>query len=291
MLKTAIVTDSNSGITPSEAKELGLYVIPMPFTIDGDSYLEDINLVQEDFYKLLNNDANVLTSQPVVGEVMKFWDELLKEYDEIVSIPMSSGLSKTCETATMLSHYPEYEGKVFVANNQRISVTQRQSCIDALNLKKIGKTAKEIKEILEQTKFDSSIYIMVDTMKYLCKGGRVTPAGALFGKFLGIKPVLTIQGEKLDAFAKPRGTKKAIQVMVDAIRNDIEKRFGNDNAKIHMEVAYTYDKDAANELLKIVKQEFPGCIDYVMNPLSLSISCHIGPGALAIAVCKDIEIK
>ncbi len=288
MKKIAIVTDSNSGINPSEAKELGLYVMPMPFMISGEPYYEDINLTQEDFYIKLAQNADISTSQPAIGEVITLWDNLLKEYDEIVSIPMSSGLSKTYETAEMLSHYDEYEGKVFVVNNQRISVTQRQASIDALELVQKGLSGKEIKDLLEERKFDSSIYIMVDTLKYLCKGGRVTPAGAAFGKLLGIKPVLQIQGERLDAYAKVRGKKKAIITMIDAMKSDIKGRFGNDNSLIHMAVAYTYDRESAEEFLQLVKKEFPNCIDYVVNPLSLSVSCHIGPGALAIAVSKKI---
>ena len=271
MKKIAIVTDSNSGINPSEAKELGLYVMPMPFMISGEPYYEDINLTQEDFYIKLAQNADISTSQPAIGEVITLWDNLLKEYDEIVSIPMSSGLSKTYETAEMLSHYDEYEGKVFVVNNQRISVTQRQASIDALELVQKGLSGKEIKDLLEERKFDSSIYIMVDTLKYLCKGGRVQ-----------------IQGERLDAYAKVRGKKKAIITMIDAMKSDIKGRFGNDNSLIHMAVAYTYDRESAEEFLQLVKKEFPNCIDYVVNPLSLSVSCHIGPGALAIAVSKKI---
>ena len=288
MFKIAVVTDSNSGISPIEAKERGLYVMPMPFMIAGEPFYEDINLTQEDFYEKLKNNVDISTSQPAVGEVINLWDNLLKEYDQIVSIPMSSGLSKTCETAELLSHEEEYEGKVFVVNNQRISVTQRQAAFDALELIQRGLSGKEIKEFLEDRKFDSSIYIMVDTLKYLCKGGRVTPAGAAFGKIFGIKPVLQIQGEKLDAYAKVRGKKKAIVTMIEAMKNDIKNRFGNDNSLMHMEVAYTFDKEAAEEFFELVKKEFPNCIDYAMNPLSLSVSCHIGPGALAIATSKKI---
>lgn len=287
MLKIAIVTDSNSGITRSEAEELGVFVLPMPFMINGEQYYEEINLAQEEFYKLLLDNAEISTSQPAIGEVMNMWDELLKEYDQIVHISMSSGLSKSCETATLLAQEDAYEGKVFVVNNQRISVTQRQSVIDAIALAKQGMNAKEIKNLLEERKFDSSIYIMVDTLKYLCKGGRVTPAAATFGKFFGIKPVLTIQGEKLDAYAKVRGTKNAIKIMLDAMKKDIENRFGG-MENIHMEVAYTFNKEAANDWFELVKKTFPNCIDYTMNPLSLSVACHIGPGSLAIAVSKKI---
>lgn len=287
MLKIAIVTDSNSGITRSEAGELGVFVLPMPFMINGEQYYEEINLSQEEFYKLLLENADISTSQPAIGEVMNMWNELLKEYDQIVHIPMSSGLSKSYETAMLLANDDEYKGKVFVVNNQRISVTQRQSTLDAVELAKKGLNGEEIKNFLEERKFDSSIYIMVDTLKYLCKGGRVTPAGAAFGKLFGIKPVLQIQGEKLDAYAKVRGTKNAIKTMLEAMKKDIENRFGG-MENVHMEAAYTYDKKAADDWFELIKKTFPNCIDYTMNPLSLSVSCHIGPGALAIAVSKKI---
>lgn len=288
MKRIAIVTDSNSSISPSEAKELGVFVIPMPFMIDKENYYEDINLSQKDFYEKLNKDAEIFTSQPAVYDVMTLWDELLKEYDEIIHIPMSSGLSKTFETAYMISNYDEYINKVFVVNNQRISVTQRQSVLDALELIKSNKSASEIKNILEEVKFNSSIYISLDTLKYLCRGGRVTKSAAGFAKLLGIKPVLTIQGDKLDSFAKVRGNKKAVATMIEAIKKDIENRFNNDYASIHMEVAYTSNEEEGLELLEHVKKVFPNCIDYVARPLSLSVSCHIGPGALAIAISKKI---
>lgn len=287
MSKIAVITDSNSGITPSEAKELGIFVLPMPFMIDGQQFYEDINLTQEEFYHKLLSDADISTSQPAIGEVMNLWNELLKTHDEIVHIPMSSGLSKSYETAEILSHDEEYENKVFVVNNQRISVTQRQSTLDALELVQKGLSGKEIKDYLERVKFESSIYIILDTLKYLCKGGRVTPAAATFGKIFGIKPVLQIQGEKLDAYAKVRGSKKALATMIEAMKKDIQVRFGG-NENIHMAIAYTHNIDDAKEWLERVKKEFPNCIDYVMRPLSLSVSCHIGPGSLAIAVSKKI---
>lgn len=287
MLKIAIVTDSNSGITKEEAKEIGVYVVPMPFMINGKQYYEDINLTQDEFYKLLKEDAEISTSQPAIGELMELWDSLLKEYDQVVYIPMSSGLSTSCETAMLLAKN-EYENKVFVVNNQRVSVTQRRAVLDALELLKDGLNGEEIKNYLEKVKFDSSIYIMVDTLKYLCRGGRVTPAAATFASFFGIKPVLQIQGEKLDAFAKVRGNKKAVKTMIDAIRKDINERFGGEE-NIHMCVAYTYDKNAAEEFLETLKEEFPNSIDYIMNPLSLSVSCHIGPNSLAVAVSKKIK--
>ena len=287
MGKIAVLTDSNSGITQEQAKELGVYVIPMPFFIDGQQYFEGINLTQEEFYEKLKNDADISTSQPSVGELQDEWDKLLKEYDEIVFIPMSSGLSGTCQTAAMLSD--DYDGKVQVVNNQRISVTMRQSVVDARELAEKGRTAEEIKNILEAHKMDSSIYITLETLKYLKKGGRITPAAAAIGTMLKLNPVLQIQGEKLDAFAKARTVKQAKSIMIDAMKSDFEKRFNNpDGSQINLEMAYTHDIAAAEAFKEEVQAAFPNN-EIVMNPLSLSVSCHIGPGALAIACSKKIE--
>lgn len=288
MAKIAIVTDSNSGITQEQAKELGISVIPMPFFIDEKQYLEDIDLTQDDFYKMLGDDANISTSQPSPETVMNLWDSLLKEYDEVVHIPMSSGLSGSCQSALMLAQ--DYDGKVEVVNNQRISVTQRQSVLDAMLLAERGKSAKEIKEFLEDDKFNSSIYIMMDTLYYLKKGGRITPAAAAIGTLLRLKPVLQIQGEKLDAFAKARTSTQGKSIMINAIKADIENRFGgfNDTKNIWIEIAYSKDLESALELKKEVEEAFPG-YDVHMDPLSLSVACHIGPGALAVACCKKIE--
>ncbi|MBP5445150.1 MAG: DegV family protein [Acholeplasmatales bacterium] len=285
-MKTCIMTDSNSGITQDEGKKLGIPVVPMPFTINGKDYLEDINLGQEEFYNLLDEKAVVLTSQPSAGALMDLWKATLKEYDEIVYIPMSSGLSKSCETATFLSNEKEFKDKVFVVNNQRISVTQKQSVLDAMELAKAGKTAKEIKEILEATKLDSSIYITVDSIDYLRRGGRITAAAATFAKLLKIKPVLQIQGEKLDAFDKVRGMKGAKRSMLDQMKKDVNERFGGiDNVRIF--VAYTADRQTALDFIEMVKEEI-GEVVYC-DPLSLSVSCHIGPGALAIACVKKLN--
>ena len=287
MSKIAIVTDSNSGISQTQAKEMGIYVVPMPFLINGKEYLDGIDLFPDEFYKFLEEDADVSTSQPSPDSVMKLWDELLKEYDEIVYIPMSSGLSSSCETAYMLSQ--DYDGKVQVVNNQRISVTMRQSVLDAKMLAEQGKGAEEIKEILEKEKFESSIYIMVDTLEYLKKGGRITPAAAALGTLLKLKPVLQIQGEKLDAFAKARTVKQAKTIMTEAMKNDFEKRFHSpDGEKMNLELAYTFDTAAAEAFKEEVQAVFPDN-EIVMQPLSLSIACHIGPGALAIACSKKIE--
>lgn len=287
MEKIAIVTDSNSGITQKQAEELGISVLPMPFMIDEETYFEDINLTVDEFFEKLENNCNISTSQPSPEEVMGLWNRLLEEYDSIVYIPMSSGLSGSCQTAVMLSH--EYDGRVQVVNNQRISVTQRQSVLDAKEMADKGMTAKEIKEYLEKVKFDSSIYIMVDTLKYLKKGGRITPAAAAFGEILKIKPVLTIQGEKLDAFSKVRSVKQAKNTMIKAIRSDMEKRFGGVNAdNIWLEVAHTQNSEAAEQLKEELMKEFPG-FDIYVDKLSLSVSCHIGPGALAVACSVKIK--
>lgn len=290
MSKIAVVTDSNSGITQKEAKELGLYVLPMPFMIGDDTYYEDVNLTQEQFYELLLGGESISTSQPSPEEVCKLWDSLLQEYDEIVHIPMSSGLSGSCQSAYF--HAQEYDDKVQVVDNQRISVTQRQSCLDALELVKQGKDAKYIKEFLEADKFNSSIYIMLDTLQYLKKGGRITPAAAAIGTLLKIKPVLQIQGEKLDAFSKARTVSQGKSVMMNAIKNDVETRFGGilpAPGGVWLEIAHTQNLEAAMELKEELLQVFPG-YDVYIAPLSLSVSCHIGPGALAIACCKKISL-
>lgn len=289
MAKIAIVTDSNSGITQAQAKEMGISVVPMPFMINEETYFEDINLTQEQFYELLKSDADISTSQPSPEAVMKLWDELLKEYDEIVHIPMSSGLSGSCQSAMIFAE--DYDGKVQVVNNQRISVTQRQSVLDAKLLAAKGMSAKEIKDFLEADKFNSSIYIMLDTLYYLKKGGRITPAAAAIGTVLRLKPVLTIQGEKLDAFAKARTATQGKSMMINAIRNDINNRFGGlgEGENIYMQMAYTYDKEAAEAFKVEVEEAFPGC-EIHMDPLSLSVACHIGPGALAVACTKKIQL-
>ncbi len=288
MSKIAIVTDSNSGITQEEAGRLGIFVVPMPFLMDDETYYEDITLTQTEFYERLAAGANVITSQPTPDSVMDLWDKLLKEYDEIVHIPMSSGLSGSCQSAMMLAG--DYDNKVQVVNNQRISVTQRQSALDALMLAEQGQTAVQIKEFLENDKFNSSIYIMLDTLSYLKKGGRITPAAAALGTILRLKPVLQLQGDKLDAFAKARTSSQGKSIMLNAIRNDMETRFGGaTNENIWLQMAYTHNLEAANQFRAEVEEAFPG-FDIRMDPLSLSVSCHIGPGALAIACCKKITV-
>lgn len=289
MRKIAIVTDSNSGITQDEGRKLGITVLPMPFYINDVMYLEEITLSQEDFYERLKNDESISTSQPSPAEVCGLWDNLLEEYDEIVHIPMSSGLSASCDTATMLAR--DYDGRVQVVNNQRISVTQRQSVLDAMTLRDAGKSAAEIKEKLEEEKMESSIYITLETLKYLKKGGRITPAAAAIGTVLNLKPVLQIQGEKLDAFSKCRGKKQAKKTMIRAMQADFEKRFAKEmeEGKMELEAAYTCGLEEAQEWKRELEEAFPG-FEIQMAPLSLSVACHIGPGAVAVA-CTKISCK
>ena len=287
--KTAIVTDSNSGITQAQGKELGVFVLPMPFFINEELFYEDISLTQEQFYQKLQEDAQISTSQPSPGETMDLWDKVLEEYEELVYIPMSSSLSKTCETAMMLSG--DYEGKVFVVDNQRISVTLYQSILDAMELVNKGVCAEEIKRILEEQKAESSIYLMVETLKYLKKGGRITPAVAAIGTVLNIKPVLQIQGGKLDTLTKVRGKNQGHKAMLDAIRKDLEQKFTNiPIEKMHFGVAYSGAKTAeVDAWIEEVKQAFPQATIEVVAPLSLSVSCHIGAGALAVTATAPLK--
>ena len=289
MSNVAIVTDSNSGITQAGSKELGVHVLPMPFMINEETFYEDIDLTQEEFYEKLSSGANIGTSQPSPESVMKLWDSLLKDYDEIVHIPMSSGLSGSCQSAMLLAD--EYGGRVQVVNNQRISVTQRQSCLDAKLLAEKGMNAKEIREFLEADKFNSSIYIMLDTLYYLKKGGRITPAAAAIGTMLRLKPVLQIQGDKLDAFAKARTTNQGKSIMINAMKNDIETRFGGmtEDKHIWLQIAHTANLEAALAYKEEILAQFPG-YDIHIDALSLSVACHIGPGAMAFACCRKIEV-
>ena len=289
-MKVAVVSDSNSGITQTEAQQLGVRIIPMPFTIEGEEYFEDINLTQEKFYEKLLNDVSVSTSQPSIGFVISVWDELLQEYDQIVYIPMSSGLSESCASAQRVAE-ASYQGKVFVVNNQRISITQRQSVLDALELVSKGYDGKRIREILEEVKMQSDIYIMVDTLKYLKKGGRITPAAAAVGGLLKIKPILRIKGEKLDKFRMMNRTiENAKRIMIEAIKNSIREELSFDGRtdNVHIEVAYTgTDRAVVDEFINQIQEEFPDQ-KIVGFPLSLSVSCHIGDGALAMAVSKSL---
>ena len=287
-MKVAVVTDSNSGITQAQAKEMGVYVLPMPFMIDGTEYLEDINLTQKEFYEHQSGDHDVSTSQPSPETILNLWEKLLEEYDAVVHIPMSSGLSSSCQTAKMLAD--DFDGKVQVADNHRISVIQRRSVQDALDMAAAGMDAEAICKKLEETGLDSTIYVTVDTLKYLKKGGRITPAAAALGTLLRLKPVLTIQGEKLDAFAKARTMKQARSMMITAITRDLEARFGDvTGEKTYIDVAHTDNAEMAQELAAELRELFPET-EVRVDPLSLSVACHIGPGALAIAATKKLEI-
>ena len=290
-MKVAVMTDSNSGLRQNEGKELGIKIVPMPFMIDGEEYFEDINLTQEMFYDKLTSDASVSTSQPGIGVIMQAWDDLLEEYDQIVYIPMSSGLSKSCESALRLAE-TEYKGKVFVVDNKRISVTQKASVFDAIRLAEKGLSGEEIHDILMKDSMNASIYIMLDTLKHLKKGGRITPAAAAVGGVLKIKPVLKISGEKLDKFRMMNRTiQNARRIIIDAIKEDIngflmELDGRTDNVEI--QAAYTgTDKTEVLQLVREAEEELGLKVTYV-DPLSLSVSCHIGDGAIALTVVKKL---
>ena len=288
-MKIAVVTDSNSGITQAQAKEMGITVLPMPFMIDGETYYEDITLTQEQFYQRLKDNSDISTSQPTPDSIMKLWDELLKEYDQIVHIPMSAGLSGSCATAMMLAGEDEYEGNVFVVDNHRISVTQYQSVKDAMMLADMGMDGAQIKKRLEETVADSVIFVTVDTLKYLKKGGRITPAAAALGTLLRIKPVLIILGEKLDSFAKARTMKQAKTLMMNAIQKELDERLHDSECKdCHLAIAHSDNEEAALEFKKEVEERFPDA-DIYLAPLSLSIACHIGPGSLALTTTRKME--
>ena len=290
MGNVAIVTDSNSGISQAEGKELGIYVIPMPFLVNGKLYFEDVDMSKEQFYHFLESDADLSTSQPSPGDVMDLWDKLLKEYDEIVHIPMSSGLSASCSTAMGLAQ--DYDGKVQVVDNQRISVTMQQAVMDAKHLATAGKSAAQIKEILEKEALESSIYLMVDTLKYLKKGGRITPAAALLGSALNLKPLLQIQGDKLDAYKKVRGVKAAKKNMLEAMKKDVEGRFSDyvTKGQLKLHVAYTTDEETAKQWMEEVQNAFPDIPITRMDTLSFSVTCHTGPGVLAIAASHALDV-
>ena len=284
MKKVAIATDSNSGITQAEAQTLGIRVLPMPFYINEELFFEDVTLTQEAFYRRLAEDADISTSQPSPGDVTDLWEQLLESHDQVVYIPMSSGLSASCETALMLSS--DYRGRVFVVDNQRISITQRQSVLDALEIARAGMDGQAIHDVLVRERLESSIYITVDTLKYLKKGGRVTAAGAAIGTVLNIKPVLTIQGAKLDAFAKARGWKSAKKIMLDAMERDIAQRFAGQ--EIHLAAAYTCTDEEAQEWKGELEARFPG-YEIHMDRLSLSVACHIGAGSMAVGCSRVVR--
>lgn len=290
-MKIAIVTDDNAGFPLEEAKRLGLFVVPMPIVIDGKDRFENRNISYSEFFKLQASGSEIHTSQPLPKDVLGIWDEALKEADEVVYVPMSSGLSEATQTALMLAESdPKYNGKVFVVDNHRISVTLRQSIYDALYLREHGKSGKEIKNYLEKTAHDSKIYIVVDTLKYLVKGGRVTPAGAALGSAFHIKPILKIEGGKLDAKAKVIGIKKASQNIIKYIQEDVSTLFKGEKDNLAFAIAYTKDLEKAKEFRK----EFASALkipedEIMLNPLSLSVATHIGPGALAATVSSVLD--
>lgn len=289
MNKVAVVTDTNSGLDPKEAERLGVFLIPMPFFIDGQMYYENVSITQEEFYERLRADASISTSMPAPGDVQDVWKKVLDSgYDELVYIPMSSGLSSSCSAAQMLAD--DFDGKVQVVDNQRISVTMYQSVLDALYLIGQGMNASEVKDKLEETKFESSIYISLQTLKYLKKGGRITPAAAAMGTILNIKPVLQIQGEKLDAYAKARGMKAARQTMIKAVQNDLDTRFAKLRGEGKMRIMGAYsgtDLEIVKDWTAEIQAAFPG-EDIYMAQLPLSICCHIGDGALAVTTELDM---
>lgn len=290
-MKVAIVTDSNSGITEEEAKKLGIIVIPMPVLINENEFYENIDITEEEFYKKLSENADVSTSQPSTFTIGEFWEEALKNYDEVVHIPMSGSLSSGCENAINFSQ--EFNGKVQVVDNRRISVTQKQSVYDAIKLAKMGKNAAEIKKYLEEDGPQSSIYIMVDTLKYLKKGGRLTPAVAAIAGLLKIKPILQIQGGKLDKFSQVMTLVQAKKKMIDQICKELDGRFSSlvSAGTVAVSIAYTNCKDKAEEFKKEAEsalEKYNIKID-IVDPLPISIACHIGSGALAITISNKIN--
>ena len=286
-MRTAVMTDENSGISASEAEKLGIFLVPMPFFINGEIKFQGKDMTSDEFYDYLAQGAEVSTSQPSPGDVMDMWDRILADgYDDIVYIPMSSGLSESCNSAKVFAE--DYDGKVWVVDNHRISVTMESSVYDAMTYAKEGMNAAQIKERLEKEAYDATIYIAVDTLSYLKKGGRVTAAAAAIGTVLNLKPVLTIQGEKLDAFAKERGMKKARHTMIEAAKKDLDTRLSElyKAEKIRLfAVSSKVDEETMNSWVDEIKEAFPGQ-EVTARELSLSIGCHIGPGALAIAACR-----
>ncbi|MBQ7782586.1 MAG: DegV family protein [Oscillospiraceae bacterium] len=283
MMKTAIVTDTNSGFTQEEADKLGIYLVPMPFIVDGTEYFEGVSCTYEHFFEMLAAGGEVSTTQPSPDAITSLWDKLLESYDNVIHMPMSSALSSSYATATALA--AEYNGRVLVPDNKRISVTLRQAVLDAAALSEKGETAEEILRILEETALDSSIYLAVNTLELLKKSGRVTAAGATVAAILGIKPVLQIQGEKLDAFAKARGMDNAKKVILEALKKDRETRFKGKNA--YIAAAYSGDYEPAEKWLMQLREYF-GDDSIQIHKLPVSISCHVGAGVMAAAViCKS----
>lgn len=288
-MKIAIVTDSHSGMTREEAKQYGIYMIPAPFIVNGEPYEEGINLTEEEFYQKMAEGADVSTSQSSPADILSLWDELLSEYDQIVHIPLSSGLTSAYQTAMMLAMDEPYEGRVFPVDNTSVSVTERQAAFDALELARRGYDGAGIKRILEENRSQNLIYITVTTLKYLKKGGRITPAAAALGTLLKIKPVLEIDGDKLDAFAKVRTMAQAKETMLSAIQDCLTNRLHDPEAEdSYIMLAHTQNEAAAREFMQIAKERWPKA-EFYMAPLALAIACHTGPGALAIVAERKLK--
>lgn len=289
MSKVGIVIDNSCGISREEAKNLGVELVYISFLIDDQEYSEDKNLTREEFFNKIETCNHISTSQPAQVLVKEAWDKMLTKYDEVVYIPLSSGLSSTYQSSVFSSL--EYNGKVQVVNNKRVSVTLKASVYQALNLASQGKSAIEIKQYLESESANSSIYITVPTLKYLKKGGRITPTAAAIGSLLNIKPVLQIQGDKLDSYAKVLTIKQAKAKMINAIKRDIETRFNNIKPDQSIVISFAHsclELDEFNSFVNEVSTQFTNCVIAIADPLPLCISCHIGLGALATA-CTVVD--
>ena len=293
-MKIALVVDNSGSLTQEEMKKIGITkLIPISFIVNGEEYYEGENMTYEDFFKFLEDKkTDVSTSQPSIEMVKNEWRELLKTYDQIVYIILSSGLSEACNTAINASHDPEFEGRVFVPNNQRVAYMNKMAFIEARHLIDSGKSGKEIKEYLEKTKHECGVYIAVNTLKYLKKGGRVTPAAAAIGTLLNIKPILQIHGGKLDAYAKVMSMKQARAKMIAATRKEIEEKFPEEAKKgmVYIGMAHTMPELNSPELKEYIEEVKAAFSDYPFmscDPLPLFITCHTGPGALGIGYCVD----
>lgn len=283
-VKVGVVTDSNSGLSVAHAEKLGIGLVPMPFTIDGEEFYENVTISRDEFFLRMAANADIKTSQPSPDSLIKIWNEMLKIYEQIVYIPMSSGLSGSIMSARIVAE--DYDGKVFVVDNHRISCTQKQSALEAYAMAQSGMDGAAIHKILEDNSLNASIYIAVDTLEYLKKGGRVTAAGAALASIMNIKPVLQIQGDKLDAFAKVRGPKAAREKMLQAVENDVATRFAGQ--EVIIKGAYTCSEEEAEAWRQQIENRFPGHI-VSLDPLALSVSCHIGPGATAIVCIPKLK--
>lgn len=291
MKQVGVVTDSHSGISQEEAKKLGIYVLPMPFYMEEECFYENVTITRDTFFKELSEGKNVSTSQPSPGDVMKLWKEVLREYETIVYLPISSGLSGSYETAHMLSEEEEFENRVYVVDHGRVASPLRRTILDTLELVKEGYTAAQIKDILEGERDKVSIYIAVETLEYLKKGGRITPATAAIGTLLNIKPVLQLDVGMLESFSKCRGMKKARKEMLAAIRKDMETRYRDafEKGEVYLLAASSADEETTKEWLAEIQSEFPG-MEVQFDYLPLAICCHTGEGALGVGCsCRPVR--